>query len=135
MSEELSINNLFIKNNSGNAPRLLTNSSFNVFDVKSSYDKPEFDDYVIKKIKVVNKETEEKVKEVYNTKYIECMHSINCAIDIGLSQAIYFVPFHNNGLKKYNHKDCIKYIIKKLKEKGLEAYETLNTIYINWSHI
>jgi len=137
MSEELSINNLFIKNNKNhsNSQRLLTNTEFNVFDVKSSYDQPEIDELVLRKIKLVNRETKEKIEEVYNSKYIECINAINNSIDIGLTTTVYFVPFSTCGLKKYNHKDCIKYILEKLIKKGFEAKEQLNTIYISWNNI
>ena len=137
MSEELSINNIFIKNNKqhSNTHRLLTNSDFNVFEVKSAYEQPEMDDLVVKKIKLVNRETKEKIEEVYNSKYLECISAINNSIDIGLLQTIYFVPFTTCGLKKYNHKDCIKYIVDKLLKKGFDAIENLNTIYVSWKNI
>ena len=134
MANELSINNLFIKNKSNKIVAQPSNN-LNIFDIASCYKKPELDDILINKIKQVHKESSKRLQEIYDQKYNDCIYTINSSIDVGLTKTMFFVPFMNYGLKKYNHKECIEYILMKLKSKGFQAFENTNTIYIEWSNI
>jgi hypothetical protein len=70
---------------------------------------------------------------MYKLKYSECLLKINNAIDVGLTDIFFSVPFNIFGYKIYNPNECLQYIEKKCRNKN---FETLicknNTIFISW---
>lgn len=47
----------------------------------------------------------------------------------------YIVPEMMIGIPKYNHKDCIAYVIEKLRENGfIVRYTHPNLLFISWKH-
>ena len=76
-------------------------------------------------------------KESYNKIYDLLNNKIIFNIENGFKDCQYNVPPFILGIPPYDMKLCCKYIISKLKKKGLEksVFIEPNIIYINWEHL
>jgi hypothetical protein len=94
------------------------------------------DDYILNKIKNNEKNEKNRTKDLYDTKYRECLNKIDNAIDMKMTDVIFTVGDNFFGYKNYNSKKCLEYIQSKLRKKH---FDTLicnsKTIFISWKGI
>jgi len=93
-------------------------------------------DYLLKLQK--NKENKLKLKkESYNKIFNLLNKKIIFNIENNMKDCYLNVPPFILGIPPYKIDSCCKYIISKLKKKGLEnsIYIEPNIIYINWEHL
>ncbi len=94
------------------------------------------DDYILNKIKNNDKKEKTKTKDLYETKYKECLLKIDNAIDMKLTDVFYNVGDNYFGYKNYNSKKCLEYIQNKLRKKNFETLICSNKqIFISWKNI
>ena len=83
------------------------------------------DDYIINKI-----------KDLYETKYKECLNKIDNAIDMKFTDVYFSVGDSFFGYKNYNSKKCLEYIQNKLRKKEFETLIYNNKqIFISWKNV
>ncbi len=133
----INIKNIFIDENVNNEE--FTNSNtLNVYNLVESkvFINTLDDDYIINKIKNNDKNEKLKTKDLYETKYKECLSKIDNAIDMKLTDVIFTVGDNFFGYKNYNSKKCLEYIQAKLRKKN---FDTLicnqKTIFVSWKGI
>jgi hypothetical protein len=94
------------------------------------------DNFIINKIKHVQKYENDLVIEVYQEKFKECLLKINDAIDINIKDIFFTVSTGYFGCKKYDSHECLKYIEDKLRKKKFETLITSKIeIFISWRKI
>lgn len=110
--------------------------SINTLIKSNTFQKSITDDYIINKIKSNMQCEKNKMIELYEEKYNECLNKINIAIEINMTDVIYNVGLSYFGYKNYNSIECLKYIEKKLKEKKfLTLIMSNKDIFISWKNI
>ena len=139
--DNINIKNIFINNNSYKKENK-DNSSFlceiNTYNLISKNKLIEVvdDNFIINKIKYVQKYENDLVIEVYEEKFKECLLKINDAIDINITDIFVTVNKGHFGCKKYYSYDCLKYIEEKLRKKKFETLITSKTeIFISWKKL
>ena len=94
------------------------------------------DNFIVNKIKNIQKYENDLVIEVYEEKFKECLLKINDAIDINITDIFFTISEGYFGCKKYKSIECLKYIEDKLRKKKFETLITLNTeIFISWKKL
>jgi hypothetical protein len=94
------------------------------------------DDYIINKIKNNDKKEKNKIKDLYETKYKECLNKIDNAIDMKFTDVYFTVGDSFFGYKNYNSKKCLEYIQNKLRKKEFETLIYNNKqIFISWKNV
>ena len=94
------------------------------------------DDYIINKIKNNDKKEKNKIKDLYETKYKECLNKIDNAIDMKFTDVYFSVGDSFFGYKNYNSKKCLEYIQNKLRKKEFETLIYNNKqIFISWKNV
>ena len=94
------------------------------------------DDYIVNKIKTNKINENNKLTELYETIYKECLIKINTAVELNITDIIYTIGESYFGYKNYNSYESIKYIEKKLKQKNfLTLIISHKNIFISWKNI
>jgi len=141
----INIKNIFINNNNSNMVKDNTNkdnfifldeiNTNNLVGQKKLIDIVD-DNFIINKIKLNQKHENNLVKEVYQEKFKECLLKINDAIDINITDIFFTVSSGYFGCKKYDSRECLKYIEEKLRKKNFETLITSKIeIFISWRKI
>src|SRR3990167_10138278 len=76
--------------------------SINTLIKSNTFQKSITDDYIINKIKSNMQCEKNKMIELYEEKYNECLNKINIAIEINMTDVIYNVGLSYFGYKNYN---------------------------------
>ncbi len=133
----INIKNIFIDENVNNEE--FTNSNtLNVYNLVESkvFINTLDDDYIINKIKNNDKNEKLKTKDLYETKYKECLNKIDNAIDMKFTDVFFTVGDNFFGYKNYNSKKCLEYIQAKLRKKSFETLICSNKqIFISWKNV
>ncbi len=133
----INIKNIFIDENVNNEE--FTNSNtLNVYNLVESkvFINTLDDDYIINKIKNNDKNEKLKTKDLYETKYKECLNKIDNAIDMKFTDVFFTVGDNFFGYKNYNSKKCLEYIQGKLRKKSFETLICSNKqIFISWKNV
>ena len=137
------MNNININNIFSNSNNDINNNNNNIYNLSitnliesNTFKNTLNDDFVINKIKNNKKNENEKIIELYNTKYKECLLKINNTIDANLTDTIFSVGNTYFGYKNYNSIECLKYIESKLKKRNFLTYIYSNRdIFISWKDI
>ena len=133
----INIKNIFIDENVNNEE--FTNSNtLNVYNLVESkvFINNLDDDYIINKIKNNDKNEKLKTKDLYETKYKECLNKIDNAIDMKFTDVFFTVGDNFFGYKNYNSKKCLEYIQSKLRKKSFETLICSNKqIFISWKNV
>lgn len=132
----INIKNIFIDEN--NKEELTTSNTLNVYNLVESkvFINNLDDDYIINKIKNNDKNEKTKTKDLYETKYKECLNKIDNAIDMKLTDVFFTVGDNFFGYKNYNSKKCLEYIQNKLRKKQFETLICNNKqIFISWKNV
>lgn len=133
----INIKNLFI-NGDINPDEFVNAETLNVYNLVESkvFINNLDDDYILNKIKNNEKNEKLRTKELYDTKYRECLNKINDAIDMKLTDVFFTVGDSFFGYKNYNPKKCLEYIQAKLRKKN---FDTLicsgKSIFVSWKNI
>ncbi len=133
----ININNIFIDENN-NKEELTNSNTLNVYNLVESkvFINNLDDDYIINKIKNNDKNEKTKTKDLYETKYRECLNKIDNAIDMKLTDVFFTVGDNFFGYKNYNSKKCLEYIQNKLRKKQFETLICNNKqIFISWKNV
>ena len=123
--DNINIKNIFVNNNSykkenkDNSSFLSEINTYNLISKNKLMDVVD-DNFIINKIKYVQKYENDLVIEVYEEKFKECLLKINDAIDINITDIFVTVSKGHFGCKKYYSYDCLKYIEDKLRKKNLK---------------
>jgi hypothetical protein len=140
--DNINIKNIFINNNNSYRKENKDNSSFlseiNTYNLISKNKLIDVvdDNFIINKIKYVQKYENDLVIEVYDEKFKECLLKINDAIDINITDIFFTVSKGHFGCKKYDSYNCLKYIEDKLRKKKFETLITSKTeIFISWKKL
>ena len=140
--DNINIKNIFVNNNNSYKKENKDNSSFlseiNTYNLISKNKLVDVvdDDFIINKIKYVQKYENDLVIETYEEKFKECLLKINDAIDINITDIFFTVSKGHFGCKKYESYDCLKYIEDKLRKKKFETLITSKTeIFISWKKL
>jgi hypothetical protein len=145
--DNINIKNIFINNN--NPIRLENDKNIkndnilflNEFNTSNLISKNKLinvvdDNFIVNKIKNIQKYENDLVIEVYEEKFKECLLKINDAIDINITDIFFTISEGYFGCKKYKSIECLKYIEDKLRKKKFETLITLNTeIFISWKKL
>ncbi len=132
----INIKNIFIDEN--NKEELTNSNTLNVYNLVESkvFINNLDDDYIINKIKNNDKNEKTKTKDLYETKYKECLNKIDNAIDMKLTDIFFTVGDNFFGYKNYNSKKCLEYIQSKLRKKQFETLICNNKqIFISWKNV
>ena len=134
--DNINIKNIFINNDKNikkeNITFLNEINTYNLVSKNKLIDVVD-DDFIVNKIKYIQKYENEQVIEVYEEKFKECLLKINDAIDINITDIFFKVNKGHFGCKKYDSNDCLKYIEDKLRKKKFETLITNKTeIFISW---
>jgi hypothetical protein len=133
----INIKNIFINDNL-TKEEFTNNNTLNVYNLVESkvFINNLDDEYIINKIKNNDKDEKSKTITLYETKYKECLHKINNAIDLKLMDIYFSVNDNFFGYKNYNSKECLEYIQKKLRKKKFETFICNNKdIFISWKNV
>lgn len=133
----INIKNLFI-NNDLNNDQFANEETLNVYNLVESkvFINSLDDDYIINKIKNNEKNEKLRTKDLYETKYRECLNKINDAIDMKLTDVFFTVGDNFFGYKNYNSKKCLEYIQNKLRKKNFDTLITnYKSIFVSWKNI
>ncbi len=133
----INIKNLFI-NNDLNNDQFANEETLNVYNLVESkvFINSLDDDYIINKIKNNEKNEKLRTKDLYETKYRECLNKINDAIDMKLTDVFFTVGDNFFGYKNYNSKKCLDYIQNKLRKKNFDTLITNSkSIFVSWKNI
>ena len=133
----INIKNLFI-NNDINNNQFANEETLNVYNLVESkvFINNLDDDYIINKIKNNEKNEKQRTKDLYETKYRECLNKINDAIDMKLTDVFFTVGDNFFGYKNYNSKKCLDYIQNKLRKKNFDTLITNSkSIFVSWKNI
>jgi len=144
--DNINIKNIFVNNNNpfrldndktkkDNSTFLSEINTYNLISKNKLIDVVD-DNFIINKIKYVQKYENDLVIEVYEEKFKECLLKINDAIDINLTDIFFTVTKGHFGCKKYDSHDCLKFIENKLRKKNFETLITSKIeIFISWKKI
>ncbi len=139
--DNINIKNIFINNNSlrkenkDNSSFISEINTYNLISKNKLVDVVD-DNFIVNKIKYVQKYENDLVNEVYEEKFKECLLKINDAIDINYTDIFFTVSKGHFGCKKYDSKECLKYIENKLRKKNFETLITSKIeIFISWKKI
>ena len=128
-------NNTYRKDNKDNVTFINEINTYNLISKNKLIDVVD-DNFIVNKIKYVQKYENEQVLEVYEEKFKECLLKINDAIDINLTDIFFTVSKGYFGCKKYESLECLKYIEDKLRKKKFETLITSKIeIFISWKKI
>lgn len=133
----INIKNIFIDENN-NKEEFTNSNTLNVYNLVESkvFINNLDDDYIINKIKNNDKNEKIKIKDLYETKYKECLNKIDNAIDMKLTDVFFAVGDNFFGYKNYNSKKCLEYIQNKLRKKQFETLICNNKqIFISWKNV
>ncbi len=133
----INIKNLFT-NNDLNTNQFADEQTLNVYNLVESkvFIKILDDDYIINKIKNIEKNEKLRTKDLYETKYRECLNKINDAIDMKITYVFFTVGDNFFGYKNYNSKKCLEFIQNKLRKKNFDTLITNNkSIFVSWKNI
>ena len=133
----INIKNLFI-NGEINQDEFSNSNTLNVYNLVESkiFINNLDDEYILNKIKNNEKNEKLRTKDLYETKYRECLNKINNAIDMKLSDTFFLVGDNFFGYKNYNSKKCLEYIQNKLRKKNFETLiYSPKQIFISWKNI
>jgi len=140
--DNINIKNIFVNNNNSyrkeNKDNSLFLSEINTYNLISKNKLVDVvdDDFIVNKIKYVQKYENDLVLEVYEEKFKECLLKINDGIDINLTDIFFTVSKGHFGCKKYEPQECLKYIEEKLRKKKFETLITSKTeIFISWKKL
>ncbi len=128
--DNINIKNIFVNNNNSYRKENKDNVSFlneiNTYNLISKNKLIDVvdDDFIINKIKYVQKYENDLVIEVYEEKFKECLLKINDAIDINITDIFFTVTNGHFGCKKYDSYECLKNIENKLRKKKFETLIT-----------
>jgi hypothetical protein len=137
----INITNIFANNTLQNNSQQKNQITINEFSVSTLVDSNTFktsisDDYLINKIKLNKKHEQQKITDLYEEKYKECLIKIDTAVELNMTDIVYTVGLSYFGFPNYSSFDCIKYIEKKLKEKKfLTLIVSPKDIFISWKNI
>jgi hypothetical protein len=134
--DNINIKNIFINNDKNikkeNITFLNEINTYNLVSKNKLIDVVD-DNFIVNKIKCIQKYENEHVIEVYEEKFKECLLKINDAIDINITDIFFKVNTGQFGCKKYDSYECLKYIEDKLRNKKFETLITNKTeIFISW---
>ncbi len=133
----INIKNIFIDENV-NQQDFINSDTLNVYNLVESkvFINTLDDDYIINKIKNNDKNEKLKTKDLYETKYKECLNKIDNAIDMKFTDVFFTVGDNFFGYKNYNSKKCLEYIQSKLRKKSFETLICNNKqIFISWKNV
>ncbi len=133
----INIKNLFT-NNDLNTNQFADEQTLNVYNLVESkvFINSLDDDYIINKIKNIEKNEKLRTKDLYETKYRECLNKINDAIDMKITYVFFTVGDNFFGYKNYNSKKCLEFIQNKLRKKNFDTLITNNkSIFVSWKNI
>lgn len=133
----INIKNLFI-NSDLNPDQFANEETLNVYNLVESkvFINSLDDDFIINKIKNNEKNEKLRTKDLYETKYRECLNKINDAIDMKLTDVFFTVGDNFFGYKNYNSKKCLDYIQNKLRKKNFDTLITNSkSIFVSWKNI
>ncbi len=142
--DNINIKNIFInndqiiKNNHNNKDDELFMKEFNTYNLTSKNKLIDVvdDNFILNKIKNIQKNDNEKLNEVYENKFKECLLKINDAIDLNVTDIFFTISSGYFGCKSYKSHECLKYIENKLRKKKFDTliYSPTN-IFISWKKI
>ena len=133
----INIKNLFI-NNENNQEEFSNTDTLNVYNLVESkvFINNLDDDYILNKIKNNVKNEKTRTKDLYETKYKECLNKIDNAIDMKMTDVFFTVGDNFFGYKNYNSKKCLEYIQNKLRKKNFDTLiYSSKQIFISWKTI
>lgn len=133
----INIKNLFIESEI-NHEDFTNSNTLNVYNLIESkvFINNLDDEYILNKIKNNDKNEKVKTKDLYETKYRECLLKIDNAIDMKLTDVFFTVGDNFFGYKNYNSIKCLQYIQQKLRKKNFETLICTNKqIFISWKNI
>lgn len=133
----INIKNLFI-NSEINQDDFTNSNTLNVYNLVESkiFINNLDDEYILNKIKNNEKNEKLRTKDLYETKYRECLNKINNAIDMKLTDTFFLVGDNFFGYKNYSSKKCLEYIQNKLRKKDFETLiYSPKQIFISWKNI
>ena len=133
----INIKNLFI-NNENNQEQFSNTDTLNVYNLVESkvFINNLDDDYILNKIKNNVKNEKTRTKDLYETKYKECLNKIDNAIDMKVTDVFFTVGDNFFGYKNYNSKKCLEYIQNKLRKKNFDTLIcTPKQIFVSWKNI
>ena len=133
----INIKNLFI-NNEINEEEFSNSDTLNVYNLVESkvFLNNLDDDYILNKIKNNVKNEKTRTKDLYETKYKECLNKIDNAIDMKMTDVFFTVGDNFFGYKNYNSKKCLEYIQNKLRKKNFDTLIcTPKQIFVSWKNI
>jgi hypothetical protein len=133
----INIKNLFV-NSDLNPDQFANEETLNVYNLVESkvFINSLDDDFIINKIKNNEKNEKLRTKDLYETKYRECLNKINDAIDMKLTDVFFTVGDNFFGYKNYNSKKCLEYIQNKLRKKNFDTLITnYKSIFVSWKNI
>jgi hypothetical protein len=132
--KNININSIFcnndkekkVENGTLNIDSLVNNNSFNVLN----------DEYIVKKIKNSKNKEKQKLNDLFESKYKDCLLRINNSIDLNKEELIFKVDDIYFGYNNYKSSECINFINEKLiKKKFKTQILSKNEIFINWSMV
>ncbi len=133
----INITNIFTNNNL----QQKNQTNINKFSINTLVDSNTFktsisDNYLINKIKLNTKYEQQKIINLYEEKYKECLIKIDSVVELNMTDIIFSVESTYFGFNKYNSFECIKYIEKKLNNnKFLTLVISPKDIFISWKNI
>ena len=133
----INIKNLFI-NNEINQEDFSNSDTLNVYNLVESkvFLNNLDDDYILNKIKNNVKNEKTRTKDLYETKYKECLNKIDNAIDMKMTDVFFTVGDNFFGYKNYNSKKCLEYIQNKLRKKNFDTLiYSSKQIFVSWKNI
>jgi hypothetical protein len=139
--DNINIKNIFVNNNIYKKDEKDNNTFINEINTYNLISKNKLidvvdDNFIVNKIKYIQKYENEQVLEVYEEKFKECLLKINDAIDINITDIFFTVTNGHFGCKKYDSYECLKYIEDKLRKKKFETLITSKIeIFISWRKI
>ena len=142
--DNINIKNIFINNDNpfkgknDKKDNVLFLSEINTYNLASKNKLIDVvdDNFIVNKIKYVQKYENDLVIEVYEEKFKECLLKINDAIDMNITDIFITISKGHFGCKKYDSLECLKYIENKLRKKKFETLITSKIeIFISWKKI
>jgi hypothetical protein len=136
-NDQIIKNNHYIKDKNDKDDNLFI-EEFNTYSLSSKNKLVNIvdDNFILSKIKNVQKYENDKLNEIYETKFKECLLKINDAIDMNVTDIFYTVSSAQFGCKIYKSIECLKYIENKLRKKKFDTFiYSQNNIFISWKKL
>ena len=133
-NDQIIKNNHYIKDKNDKDDNLFI-EEFNTYSLSSKNKLVNIvdDNFILSKIKNVQKYENDKLNDIYETKFKECLLKINDAIDMNVTDIFYTVSSGQFGCKTYKSIECLKYIENKLRKKKFDTFiYSQNNIFISW---